>query len=76
MPKLPNTNLWLCGHVMADLVSEGAGVGSGEGKETMVYEAVVMFIHCAMQPYKGPLLQLWWGMFVLTTKHSLHRQCC
>ena len=33
MPKLPNTNLWLCRHVMADLVSEGAGVGGwgGEG---------------------------------------------
>ena len=33
MPKLPNTNLWLCGHVMAELVSEGAGVGGrgGEG---------------------------------------------
>ena len=48
----------------------------GEGKETILYEAVAMFRHCAMQPNKAPLLQLWWGMFVLTTKHSLHRQCC
>ena len=34
MPKLPNTNLWLCGHVMADLVSEGAvwGVWGGRGR--------------------------------------------